>query len=66
MGWAPPSQTLRGVAAFNADDLARPLFDAEGQIGHWSEFKQGGHFPAMEVPELLAADLRTFFGTLRS
>jgi microsomal epoxide hydrolase len=30
----------------------------------WSEFERGGHFPALEVPQLLAADLRAFFATL--
>lgn len=28
---------------------------------HWSEFPEGGHFPAMEVPDLLLDDLRSFF-----
>jgi len=32
----------------------------------WTEMPQGGHFTAMEEPELLAADLRTFFQPLRS
>ena len=32
-------------------------------IHHWTEFPEGGHFPAMEVPELLIADLQGFFGT---
>jgi epoxide hydrolase len=32
---------------------------------HWSEFDRGGHFPAMEVPDLLVGDLREFFGPLR-
>lgn len=31
---------------------------------HWSEIRQGGHFPALEVPELLAADIRAFHNTL--
>ena len=30
-------------------------------VTHWTEFPEGGHFPAMEIPELLLADLRTFF-----
>ena len=30
-------------------------------VVHWTEFPQGGHFPAMEVPELLLNDLRRFF-----
>lgn len=66
MGWAPPSATPRGVAVFNASDLVRPLFDPEHQIAHWTEFKQGGHFPAMEEPELLARDLQDFFRPLRA
>ncbi|GAA2683099.1 hypothetical protein GCM10010310_32870 [Streptomyces violaceolatus] len=27
---------------------------------HWSEFERGGHLAAMEVPELLAEDVRDF------
>ena len=30
-------------------------------VVHWTEFPEGGHFPAMEVPELLLDDLRSFF-----
>lgn len=32
------------------------------EVARWTEFAEGGHFPAMEVPELLVADLRGFFG----
>ncbi|NYF26479.1 MULTISPECIES: hypothetical protein [unclassified Microbacterium] len=35
--------------------------DPAGAIDHWSEFAEGGHFPAMEEPELLADDIRRFF-----
>ena len=34
-------------------------------IRTWIEHERGGHFPALEVPELLVADLRTFFRQLR-
>jgi epoxide hydrolase len=34
-------------------------------VVHWSEFDRGGHFPAMEVPDLLVGDVRTFFRGLR-
>ncbi|MFC7529625.1 epoxide hydrolase family protein [Actinoplanes sp. GCM10030250] len=34
-------------------------------IRHWSEHDRGGHFPALEVPDLLVDDLRTFFRTVR-
>jgi pimeloyl-ACP methyl ester carboxylesterase len=65
MDWAPPSSTPKGVAVFSADPLVRVLFDPERKIAHWTEFDVGGHFPAMEQPELLADDLRDFFRPLR-
>lgn len=65
MGWSPPSPTPRGVAMFNTDSFARALLDPEKKTAHWSEFAEGGHFPAMEVPMLLAEDLRRFFGSLQ-
>jgi pimeloyl-ACP methyl ester carboxylesterase len=54
-----------GVAVFAADSTIRSLMDPAGKIKHWSEFDRGGHFAAMEEPELLAGDIREFFGTLR-
>jgi epoxide hydrolase len=54
-----------GVAVFAADNTIRSLMDPTGEIQHWSEFDCGGHFPAMEVPGLLAADIQTFFRDLR-
>jgi hypothetical protein len=32
---------------------------------HWAEFDRGGHFAAMEVPDLLVGDVREFFLPLR-
>ena len=32
----------------------------------WSEMPKGGHFAAAEVPELLAADIRAFFRSMRN
>jgi pimeloyl-ACP methyl ester carboxylesterase len=54
-----------GVAVFAADTTIRSLMDPSGKIGHWSEYDRGGHFAAMEVPELLAADIRVFCRPLR-
>jgi pimeloyl-ACP methyl ester carboxylesterase len=34
-------------------------------IQHWTELPRGGHFAALEQPEILAADIRAFFRTLR-
>ncbi|WHT16281.1 epoxide hydrolase [Crossiella sp. CA-258035] len=56
-----PSRT--GVAVF-ADDFTTIRTFAErdnSNIVHWSEFPEGGHFAAMERPEVLAGDLRAFF-----
>lgn len=33
-------------------------------VQHWSEFPRGGHFAAMEEPELLAEDIQRFFRTV--
>jgi epoxide hydrolase len=52
-----------GVAVFAHDIVlsVRPLAELAHPIEHWSEFPRGGHFAAMEVPELLAGDIREFF-----
>ena len=50
-----------GVAVFAADTTIRGVMDPTGHIEHWWEFDRGGHFAAMEVPDLLAPDLRAFF-----
>jgi epoxide hydrolase len=58
-----PCTVPLGVAVFAHDiTLAvRPLAERLYDIRHWSEFERGGHFAAMEVPELLAEDVREFF-----
>ena len=35
-------------------------------VQHWTEMPRGGHFAAMEEPELLAQDIRAFFRPLRN
>ena len=34
-------------------------------VRRWTEMPRGGHFAAMEEPELLAADIRMWFQTFR-
>ena len=34
-------------------------------LQRWAELPRGGHFAAMEEPELLAQDIRAFFRPLR-
>jgi epoxide hydrolase len=50
-----------GVSVFAADHSIRSLLDPSGAVSAWTEHDRGGHFPAMEAPDLLAADLRSFF-----
>lgn len=59
--WGSQSNIPTGYAVFDAEDIDRVLMDPEHAIGHWNEYKKGGHFPAMEVPELLAKDIQRFF-----
>jgi pimeloyl-ACP methyl ester carboxylesterase len=55
-----------GVAVF-ADDFKsiRSFADRDNSnIVHWSEFDQGGHFAALEVPLVVTGDIRAFFKAL--
>ncbi|WP_344941798.1 epoxide hydrolase family protein [Actinomadura miaoliensis] len=60
-----PSPVPIGIAEFSAHPAVRPMADPDGVVAHWTSFDRGGHFPAMERPELLADDLHAFFGPLR-
>jgi hypothetical protein len=40
---------------------APEALNGNSHIEHWSECDGGGHLPAMEVPDLLVADIRRFF-----
>ncbi|GAA1688511.1 epoxide hydrolase family protein [Fodinicola feengrottensis] len=56
-----------GVAVFPRDLVPsiRPLAERSYKIARWTEFDRGGHFAALEVPDLLTADIRAFFRDLR-
>jgi epoxide hydrolase len=62
--WGAPPAVPLGFAVFGADDTVRKLVPAPPGA-HWTEFDRGRHFPAMEAPAQLAADLQAFFGPLR-
>jgi pimeloyl-ACP methyl ester carboxylesterase len=57
-----------GVATFPKDLTSPPreLGERFLRVARWSEMPRGGHFAALEEPELLAEDIRTFFRPLRS
>lgn len=60
-----PSSTPTGVAVFAEDVAIRRYGERGNNIVHWSDFERGGHFAAMEVPDLLIGDVREFFRGLR-
>ena len=64
--WQPArASTPTGVAAFAEDIAIRRYAEQFHNIVHWSDFDRGGHFAALEVPELLVGDVRSFFRPLR-
>ncbi|HEY3228706.1 MAG TPA: epoxide hydrolase, partial [Roseiflexaceae bacterium] len=56
-----------GVARFPKEIPAPPREWVERcyNVQRWTEMPRGGHFAAMEQPELLAEDIRAFFRPLR-
>ncbi|MFI7282892.1 epoxide hydrolase family protein [Micromonospora chersina] len=61
--WGAPPRVPQGFAVFGADETVRRLVPAPAGV-HWTEYERGRHFPAMEAPAQLAADLQAFFGPL--
>jgi microsomal epoxide hydrolase len=69
---APVPQKARiekpvGVAAFPVDLIPFPprsLVERHMNVTHWSDFKEGGHFAALERPDDLVGDIRAFARTL--
>ena len=53
----PESRSSRGSR--------HPLVRRRGTVVHWSEFARGGHFAALETPDLLVDDIRGFFRGVR-
>ena len=60
-----PSGVPTGVAVFAADLAIRRYGEKWHNIVHWSDFDSGGHFAAMETPQLLVDDIRTFFAMVK-
>ena len=67
--WGPqaPLGVPTGVAVFPREiaPAIRRFAKQTDNIVHWTEFDRGGHFAAMEVPDLLVGDVRDFFRPLR-
>jgi epoxide hydrolase len=62
-----PSVAPTALADFPYDNFIPLRWVAErtNNIVRWTSYDRGGHFPAMEQPELLIGDIRAFFHDLR-
>lgn len=65
-GAPQPSGVPTGVAVFAEDIAIRRYAEPGHHIVHWSDFERGGHFAALEAPDLLVEDVREFFTKLRA
>lgn len=57
MGLAMPPEDFQTIRRFAERDHSK--------LVHWTELERGGHYAAHQVPDLMVADLRKFFGSLR-
>ena len=67
--WSPKpnSGVPTAVAVAARDEVAIRRFGEEGNtIVRWTELEGGGHFAALEVPELWARDVAAFFTSLEA
>ena len=61
------SATPTALADFPAENFItlRHIAEHTNNIVRWTSFERGGHFAAMEQPDLLVTDIRAFFRQLR-
>jgi epoxide hydrolase len=62
-----PSTAPTALAVFPHENFIplRHIAERTNNIVRWTEYDRGGHFAAMEQPDLLIDDVRAFFRTLR-
>ena len=64
---SPSIEAPTGYAVFPRElgHVPRALAERHANLKHWTVMPRGGHFAPAEQPELLTADIRKFFRTLR-
>ena len=58
-----PAASIASTARIGAPPRARA--DAVFDVRRWTPVARGGHFPALEIPDVFVAELRDFFRPLR-
>jgi pimeloyl-ACP methyl ester carboxylesterase len=63
-----PSSAPTALAAFPKENFIplRHIADRTNNIVRWTEFDRGGHFAALEQPDLLVTDIKAFFRERRA
>lgn len=61
----PSSGVPTAVAVFPGDSTIRGIAEKQNNLVRWTEYDRGGHFAAMEAPDLLVEDVREFFRSVR-
>ena len=67
-GWGATKENSgvpTAALVFAHDVGIRRYAEVENTITRWNDVDRGGHFAALEEPELLVSDVREFFRTLR-
>jgi pimeloyl-ACP methyl ester carboxylesterase len=65
--WTPP-RVPSAMAVFGKksdETILKKLLSFMGESDRWTFFDKGGHFPAMEVPDILVKDLKAFFSNTK-
>ncbi|MPZ53595.1 MAG: epoxide hydrolase [Acidimicrobiia bacterium] len=57
----PRVEVPTGVAVFAEDYAIRRFGEMGHNIVHWTDYEEGGHFAAMETPDLFVDEVRGFF-----
>ncbi|GIG21995.1 microsomal epoxide hydrolase [Cellulomonas chitinilytica] len=60
-----PGVVPTAVALFPTDPPTRSAAGRQHHLVRWTELPRGGHFAALEAPDLLVDDLRAFYRPLR-
>ncbi|MGH9061684.1 MAG: epoxide hydrolase, partial [Acidimicrobiales bacterium] len=65
-GRPAPSCVPTAVANFQGDRAIRELAELSNMVTRWREYDCGGHFAALQAPDLLVSDVREFFRGLQA
>lgn len=58
------SRIPTAIAVFPGDRTIRAIAERQNTVVRWTVLDRGGHFPALEAPDLLIKDLQEFLTTL--